>query len=170
MKKMGCGCDLGCDCNKGVLGQLQAATGLDPLWFLAGAVGGVALYFVAKNTASPGTGPGNESIMPAPSKAAPSGYVDLQAVSDRLKQVEELYHRGDFTAEQTVAELDKLIQSANTFSLRDGEKVTQVVADIKDLQDKAKDIVQFHKDNPSYPGYVQPTPVANIAPGFQAYG
>jgi hypothetical protein len=169
MKKMGCGCDLGCECKK-FLGQIEAATGMNPWWFLAGAVGGVALYYVAKNAASPGTGPGTESMMPVPSKVAPSGYASLQAVSDRFKQVEELYHRGDFTAEQTVAELDGLVQRANTFSLYDGEQVTQVVADIKNLQDKARDMIQFRRDNPSIPGYAQPTPVTNVAPGFQAYG
>lgn len=167
MKKMGCGCDLGCDCNKSILGQIHSATGLNPWWFLAGAAGGVALYFVAKNAASSGTGPGKESIMPVPPKAAPSGYVDLQAVSNRLKQVEELYHRGDITAEQTVVELDGLIQSANTFSVYDAAQVTQVVADIKDLQGKVKDIIQWRKDNPQYG---QPTPVVNMAPGFQARG
>lgn len=169
---LGCGCDsLGCGCqDKSLLGQIAAVTGMNPWWFLAGAVSGVAIYYLAKNSASPGTTPGTESIMPVPPKVAPSKYANIQAVADRLKQVEELYHRGDLTAEQTVVELDSLIQSANAFSLTDGEQVAQVVRDITDLQDKAKDIVQFHKDNPQYPGYVQPTPVVNMAPAFQARG
>lgn len=169
MKRMGCGCDLGCECNKGVLGKIQAATGMNPWWFLAGAVGGVALWHVLRSSVSP-SNPGQESIMPVPPKARPSDYIDLQAVANRFKQVEELYHRGDFTAEQTLVELAGLIQSANAFSVMDSAQVAQVVADIKDLQEKVKDIIQFRKDNPSIPGYVQPTPVANIAPEFQAYG
>lgn len=167
MKKMGCGCDLGCECNK-FLGQIESATGMNPWWFLAGAVGGAALYFVAKQSVS--SDAGTERILPVPPKTPPSNYVDLQAVANRLKQVEELYHRGDFTPEQTLSELDSLTQSANTFSIRDADQVTQVIAYIKDLQDKVRDIIQFRKDNPSIPGYMPSTPVTNITPGFQAYG
>lgn len=169
MKKLGCGCDLGCECNKGVLGQIQNATGMNPWWFLAGAAGGVALWYVIKNAASAGA-PSRESIMPVPPKASPSQYVDLQAVFTRYKQVEELYHRGDFTPDQALAETSGLIQNAKQFSVTDAARVSDLITEISAFQDKVKDIIQFRKDNPSVPGYVQPTPVANIAPGFQAYG
>lgn len=169
MKKLGCGCDLGCECNKGLLGQIQKATGMNPWWFLAGAGAGVALWYVFKNVAAP-SGPGRESIMPVPPKAPPSQYVDLQAVAARYKQVEELYHRGDFTPEQALSESSALIQSAKAFSVTDAAGVSALIAEISDFQDKVKDIIQFRKDNPSVPGYVQPTPVTNVGPGFQAYG
>lgn len=167
MKKLGCGCDLGCDCNKGILGQIQGSTGMNPWWFLAGAVGGVALWYVVKNAATPSFGPGKESIMPAPPKAPPSQYASLQAVAARYKQVEELYHRGDFTPEQALSESNGLIKSAKAFSVMDAAGVSDLITEITAFQDKVKDIIQWRKDNPQYG---QPTPVTNIGPGFQAYG
>lgn len=171
MNRMGCGCDLGCECqHKGVLGQIEQTTGMNPWWFLAGAGVGVGLwYLVTKKPGIPQSKAGTESIMPVPPSAAPKRYADLQAVSDRLHQISQLYP-ATLSPEQVMAESEGLKSAANQFSLQEGERVSEVIAEINDFQDRVKDFMQFKKDNPSVPQYVQPgsVPVSNVT--FSARG
>lgn len=191
MNKMGCGCDtmgcscsdLGCGCDsmgcgckdKSLLGQIQKATGMNPWWFLAGSVAGVGLWYVLKDAVASAPQPsraGQESVLPPPPIAAPSGYANIDAVAQRLNDVETQYHMGHFTPEQVLMELDNLVTAAKTFTVYDSARVSQVLRDIADFRDKVNDFIQFRNSNPSIPQYVPPPgsmPVANLNPGFSAY-
>lgn len=185
MTKMGCGCDrLGCSCSdlgcgcdsmscgckdKSLLGQIQKITGMNPWWFLAGSVAGVGLWYVLKGAETPSASPaGRESVMAPPPIAAPSNYVTIDAVAQRLNDVETQYHMGHFTPEQVLTELDSLTTAAKTFTVYDSSRVNQVLADIANLRDKVNDFIQFRNSNPSIPQYVPPpgaVPVVNVNPG-----
>jgi hypothetical protein len=169
---MGCGCDMGCECqNKSVMGQIEQATGMNPWWFLAGAGVGLGLWYVVSKppaSAMPSSA-GQESIMPVPKAVPPPRYANLQAVSDRLQQISQLYP-ATISPQDALAQSEDLKTAANQFSLQEGERVSEVIAAIDDFQDRVKDFIQFQQQNPSIPQYVQPgsVPVTNMGPGFVA--
>jgi len=183
MNKMGCGCDLGCKCelgcgcdvgcsscqSKSTLGQIERATGMNPWWFLAGAAVGAGLwYFVSRPKAAapkPSTA-GQEKVAAMPSVTSPNGYVSLDAVLARLKDIEQLYP-ASISPEQALVESDKLKDAANAFSLQDGEGVGAVLAEIDDFQARVRDFIQFKKDNPGIPQY-QPSGIPVVNTGFTA--
>lgn len=171
--EMGCGCDsMGCGCkDRTLLGQINKATGMNPLWFLAGSIAGVGLWYLLKEAGTPASKPstaGQESIMAPPPIAAPSAYANIAAVAQRLNDVETQYHMGHFTPEQVLVELDNLTTAAKTFTVYDSARVSQVLADIAYLRDKVNDFIQFRNSNPSIPQYVPlpgSVPVTNLNPG-----
>lgn len=166
MKNMGCGCDLGCDCANQSLGQAEGSTGLNPWWFVAGGAAGVGLWYLLKNAVA--DGPGQTVAAPMPTIASPSRYVNLQSVALRLDQVKTLYRSGQLTPIQAIAESEGLITAANSFSLQEGERVSEVVAAILAFEAEVEDFIQFKKENPD-PAKTVPTRTSPSRPGVSAY-
>lgn len=163
MNQMGCGCELGCECDKGVLGQIEAATGLNPWWFVIGAGAGIGLYYLLKDGTA-AKGPGQTVAAPMPPLTPPSRYGNLQAVAVRLDQIKTLYRSDKLKPQQAIAESEGLIAAANSFSLQEGERVSEVVAAVLAFEAEVEDFIQFKKENPD--------PVAtprNILPRASAY-
>jgi len=192
MKRMGCGCDMGCRCKelgcgcdmgcgscheKGMLGQIEKTLGMNPVWFIVGAGVGVGLWYLLRSPSSPVTPipratmpAGNEKVMAVPQATAPSKYASIDAVAQRLQDISQLYP-ASITPEDALAQSEQLKTDAKAFNLTDAAKVSSVLADISDFQDRVKDFIQFKKDNPSVPqfqpaGTAQPTgsgiPVSNL--------
>ncbi len=191
MNRMGCGCELGCQCeqlgcgcdmgcgsckNKGVLGQVQKTLGLDPIWFLVGAGVGVGLWYLLRGSSSPvqaaarASTAGQEKVMPLPKTIAPSRYASIDDVAKRLQDIQQLYP-ASMAPEDALAQSEQLKTDAKAFSVTDSAKVSNVLADISDFQDRVRDFIQFKQQNPSLPQFqpastAPPTggiPVSNIA-------
>lgn len=154
MSKMGCGCELGCDCEdcamgcgcseKG-LGARGDDEGIIPIWFVLGGAAGVGIWYLFKNMGTPG-GPGVTVAAPMPTIAPPSRFANLQSIALRLDQLKTLYRSGYLSPEQAIAESEGLIGAANSFSLQEGERVNEIVPSILAFEVEVEDYIKLKRE------------------------
>ncbi len=119
-------------------------------WLLAGGVVGIGVYFIGKELLKKSTGlprTGDETlVMPLPTTAPPARFADLASVQARFSQLQDLYHGGYKSADDTLSEVNGLQAAATKFgTLNPSDKVTAdlLVSDLESFKQKVIDAKQF---------------------------
>lgn len=119
-------------------------------WLGVGAVAGVGLYFLTKELLKPSVTPSGSrtEVMPIPTVAPPSRFVDFNSVKARYDQLRDLYHMGPSykSGPEVIAEINGLEVAARNFvSLGQVTSATAeaLIADMEDFKAKVIDTMQF---------------------------
>jgi hypothetical protein len=120
-------------------------------WVGLGVLSGVGLYFLSKSLFKKPSlvPPGSRTeVMPLPTVASPTRFVDFNSVVSRYGQLRDLYHMGPAykSGPEVIAEINGLELAARNFA--DIGQVSQVtaeglVADMEDFKAKVMDTMQF---------------------------